>query len=375
MRTHPTNHVNGHSHGHADGTDHDNRTDHANPVGEPDQLDRPAVAPRFHVVVGAGAVGTGVALRLAAAGHHVRVVTRSGSGPEHDRIERVAADASDARILGELASGAHAIVNCANPSYSTWATAWPPIQAGLIAAAEATGARLVTVGNLYAYGRDTSPMAATDPLDPPSEKGAIRAAMWRQAIESHRAGRIRTTEVRASDFFGPGLGENGHLGDRFVPRLLAAKSASIVGRPDRIHSWSYIGDVCDTVAALGNDDRSLGRPWHVPTVAPATATEMADAICDSAGVERQKVKQIPGLVLRLAGLFSADIREVREMLYQFDRPFVIDAAETTEVFGLGATPLDEQVAATIASYRDDQSAGTTSSSEAASAVSSGTAFT
>ena len=35
-----------------------------------------------HLVVGAGPVGTAVARRLMADGHHVRVVTRSGSGPE-----------------------------------------------------------------------------------------------------------------------------------------------------------------------------------------------------------------------------------------------------------------------------------------------------
>lgn len=340
-------------------------THHAN---QTIQADDSAGAARLHVVVGAGAVGAGVALRLADAGHDVRVVTRSGSGPAHERIERVAADASDAQRIGEVAAGAHAIFNCANPSYSTWATAWPPIQNALIAAAEATGARLITMGNLYAYGRDASPMAATDPLDPPSTKGAIRAAMWEQAIQAHQAGRIRTTEARASDFFGPGVGETAHLGDRFVPRLLAAKSVTIVGHPETIHSWSYIGDVCDTLTVLGNDDRSLGRAWHVPTVAPATATEMANSICDGAAVNRQKVRQIPGVALRLAGLFSADIREIREMLYQFDRPFVIDATETTEVFGLKATPLDDQVAATIASYRDGQSAGTTSSAESASTV-------
>lgn len=333
-------------------------TQHVNQNSQPDTS---AHVPRRHVVVGAGAVGAGVALRLAAAGHDVVVVTRSGSGPQHDRIERVAADASHAQRIGELAAGAHSIFNCANPSYSTWATAWPPIQNALIAAAEASGARLITMGNLYAYGRDATPMAATDPHDPPSEKGAIRAAMWGQAIEAHQAGRIRTTEVRASDFFGPGVGEAAHLGDRFVPRLLAGKNVSIVGHPDTIHSWTYIGDVCDTVAAIGNDDRSLGRAWHVPTVAPATAIEMAKAICDGAGVEHQKVRQIPGVALRLAGLFSADIREMREMLYQFDRPFVIDAAETTEVFGLNATPLDAQVAATIASYGGNQKAGTAAS--------------
>lgn len=307
-------------------------------------------APRRHVVIGAGAVGSGVALHLAAAGHDVCIVTRSGSGPDHARIERVVADASDAGRIIEIARGAHAIFNCANPSYSEWATAWPPIQNALIAAAEATGARLVIMSNLYSYAAGSSPMSASDPLDPPTKKGVIRTAMWEQALDAHRAGRIRATEIRASDFFGPGLGQTAHLGDRFVPRLLAGKGVSIVGAPDQQHSWSYIDDACRTAAALGNDDRSLGRAWNVPTVAPVTVSAMADAICDAAGVKRQKAKRIPRPALRLAGVFVSDIGEMREMLYQFDEPFVIDADETTATFDIHPTTLDEQIAATIKSY-------------------------
>jgi nucleoside-diphosphate-sugar epimerase len=319
------------------------------------------IHPTSHVIIGAGAVGAGTAVVLADAGHDVRVITRSGSGPTHARIELVAADATDGRRIAELAAGAHSIYNCANPPYSKWATAWPPLQAGLIAAAEATGARLITMGNLYVYGAESSPMSATDPLDPPTRKGTIRATMWSDALIAHQEGRIQTTEVRASDFFGPGLGGNAHMGDRMVPRLLAEKSVSMVGRSDQPHSWTYIGDVCAALAALGNDDRSLGRAWHVPTVAPMTARELADAICDAAGVDHQKVKRLPTAALRLAGVISADVREVIEMLYQFNQPFTIEAEETTDVFGLQATPLDEQIVATIASYRG-QAVGTGSDS-------------
>ncbi|MFK8023178.1 MAG: NAD-dependent epimerase/dehydratase family protein [Ilumatobacter sp.] len=304
-----------------------------------------------HVVVGAGAVGSGTALRLAELGHRVRVVTRSGNGPDHPSVELIAADATDGPEMARIAHGAHAVFNGANPPYSKWADLWPPIQNGLIEACETTGARLVTMGNLYAYAADGSPMHATDSLDAPTRKGTIRQAMWEQALEAHRAGRIQTTEVRASDFFGPGIGESGHLGDRFVPRLLAGKGAVVVGRPDQAHSWSYIADVHDTLVAVALDDRSLGRAWHVPTVEPRSSQQMADLICDRAGADRKKIRGLPTLGLRLAGVLSADLREVVEMVYQFDRPFVIDATETTDVFGVAATPLDQQLDETIASYR------------------------
>lgn len=306
----------------------------------------------LHVIVGAGAVGSGTALRLAEAGHEVRIITRSGTGPDHHGIERVAADASDAGRLSELARGAHSLYNGANPPYDKWATAWPPLAAAFIAAAEATGARLVTMSNLYGFARGRNPMRATDPLAPFTRKGKIRTDMWHDALRAHDEGRIRATEARASDYVGPGLGETSHLGDRAVPRVLAGKRVSLLGPADVVHSWSYIGDVCETLATLGTDDRSLGRAWHVPTLPAATARTMLDAVAEAAGVDPVPISQIPATGLRLAGLFSPIIRELREMRYQFDEPFVIDATDTTETFGLEATPLAVQVAETVRSYQD-----------------------
>ena len=305
----------------------------------------------LHVIVGAGAVGSGTALRLAEAGHDIRLVTRSGHGPDHPGVERIAADASDAARLTELARGAHALYNCANPPYHRWATEWPPLASSFLAAAEATEARLITMSNLYGHARGTMPMRATDPLAPPTRKGAIRTAMWHDALRAHGEGRIRATEARASDYVGPGLGDTSHLGDRTIPRVLAGKSVSLLGAADVIHSWSYIGDVCATLATLGTDERSLGRAWHVPTLPPVTARSMIDAIADAAAVPHVAVRRIPRPLLRAAGMFSPLVRELWEMRYQFDEPFVIDATDTTEVFGIQPTPLEHQVAEILHSYR------------------------
>ena len=263
----------------------------------------------------------------------------------------MAADASDGARLAILADGAATVFNCANPPYPKWADAWPALSNGVIAACETSGARMVTISNLYGYAADSSPMRATDELAPPTRKGAIRAATWNAARAAHEAGRIEMTEVRASDFIGPGVGANGHIGDRFVPRLLAGKSISVLGRPDVAHSWTYVDDVVTTLLAVAQDERALGRAWHVPTGPPLTVEQLVAEFAAVAGVPPVKVKSIPGALLKVGGVFSPMIRELPEMLYQFERPFVIDATDTTETFGIVPTPLDEQLQATIASYR------------------------
>jgi len=304
-----------------------------------------------HVIIGSGAVGSGAALELANQGHEVKLVTRSGSGPEHAAVARIAADASDVEQLTANATGADAIYNCANFPYHRWAEMWPPMSQALIAAASLTGARLVTMSNLYGYAAGSSPMRESDPLDPPSENGRIRAAMWTEALAAQDAGKIQATEARASDFIGPGIGETAHMGDRVVPRILAGKTISVVGDPNQPHSWTAIGDVATTLAELGTADGVTGAPWHVPTGPPMTATEVINRIADLAGVERVKVKGLPTVALTAAGVFSGPIRAMKTMLYQFNEPFIMDSSHTEQTLGLSPTPFDETLVAAIESYR------------------------
>lgn len=299
-----------------------------------------------HVVVGAGPVGSATALALADRGHEVTILTRSGSGPAHDSIERIAGDAGDAGVVGEAAAGAAAIYNCANPKYHRWERDWPPIAQALLDAAAARGARLVTISNLYAYGPVAQPMTPDLPFRPNGRKGTVRAAMWDAALAAHRAGRVEVCEARASDFYGPGCTDQSQLGSRVMPRLLSGRSIRFLGDPELVHSLSYVPDVAGTLVALGTDDRAVGRAWHVPSVDTSYAAA-ARAAASIAGVASPRVGSLAPWMLRLAGVFSPVVRELQEVRYQFERPFVIDATETTRCFGVTATPLDVAIRATV----------------------------
>ena len=94
-----------------------------------------------------------------------------------------------------------------------------------------------------------------------------------------------------------------------------------------------------------------GGPGTVPPGPPLTAAQLADEFASVAGVEAFKLKTIPAALLKAGGLFSPMIRELPEMPYQFERSFVIEATDTTEPFAIVPTPLEQQLRATIASYR------------------------
>ena len=300
----------------------------------------------LHVIVGKGPVGTTTAELLAERGHEVRVLSRSG-GTSTDSIEHRAVDAADADALAAAAQGAAALYNAVNPAYHRWATDWPPVASALLAAAERTGAVLVTMGNLYGYGRPSGPMTQDSPLAATDTKGRVRARMWADALAAAEAGRARVTEARAADFVGPQApADHSHL-MRQLPALRRGRRAWVVGDPDVQRGWSYLPDVAATLAVLGSDERALGRAWHVPSNVRSQRQALTD-LARALGAPAARVGAMPWPVLRAAGVAMPSLREVVDVRHQFDQDFVIDATATTETFGLTATPWDEVVAASVA---------------------------
>lgn len=293
-----------------------------------------------HLVIGAGPVGTRVALLLAEAGHPVRVVTRSGSGPEHPLVERVAADAADAPRMRSLASGAAAIYNCANPAYTRWDTAWPPIASALLEAAAASGSVLATVSNLYGYGLVTGPMGAHTPLAPTDHKGRVRARMWTDALAAHQTGRVRVVEVRASDYADAGV--NSHLA-RNAPAVLAGKTAWVMGAADQEHTWTTTQDTARLLVAAAADNSAHGQPWLVPSAPPRTPREALVDVAAAAGSRPPKIRVLGPRALRTVGLVVPFMKELAGTAYQFTAPFVVDDSATRAHFGWEPQAWDETV--------------------------------
>ncbi len=289
-----------------------------------------------HVIVGAGAVGSATALLLAERGEHVRVISRRGTGPEHPAIERLAADATDAERLTGLATGATALYNCANPQYHQWLTDWPPLAAALLTAAERSGAVLASMSNLYGYGPVDGPITQKTPLAATHPKLRLRAQMWQDALAAHEAGRIRATEVRASDY----IEANSLLSSAIGKPLLAGSRGYSPWPLDVPHSWTSIADCARSLVTVAADEQAYGQAWLVPTNPALTVRQLATQFTDVNGAPKAKLMPIPYPVMWTTGLFSPMIKELRTTRYQFTSPFVIDSSATTAAFGLEPTPID-----------------------------------
>lgn len=304
----------------------------------------------FSVVFGTGTIGLAVIDELVARGKAVRAVNHSGRADLPQDVLLAAGDASDATFTTRVCDGASTIYNCLNAPYSKWPEQFPPLQTAVITAAERTGAKLVVMENLYMYGPTGGRLLAEDlPYRARGRKGAVRARMAQQLLDAHREGRVRVTSGRASDFFGPRALESA-AGERLFANAVQGKRVQLLGDPNAPHTYTYVPDIARGLVTLGSDDRALGSAWHLPSAPAVSTAEFARMVFEASG-KQPKIQRVSKAMLTLAGLFSPTIREMGEMLYEFEEPFVVDDSRFRSTFGVEPTPLPEAITATVAWYQ------------------------
>jgi nucleoside-diphosphate-sugar epimerase len=95
-----------------------------------------------------------------------------------------------------------------------------------------------------------------------------------------------------------------------------------------------------------------GQVWHLPND-PTTHTtrQLVDLVFQQAGQPRTRLRQIKPWMIRIAALTNRTLRELPEMQYQFAEPFIVDSSKITNTLGVHATPVEQALADTLATYR------------------------
>lgn len=310
----------------------------------------------LHVVFGAGQVGRELAACLAERDIPVRMVSRHRPSAPIGGVDWLAADASDPEAAGNAAKGAGVIYQCLGAPYSEWPKRWPPMQRGVLSAAERSGALLVTLENLYGYGPTSgAPMTEDLPLAAATVKGRLRAAMTEELLAASDAGRVRIAIGRASDFFGAGATESS-LGERVFGNAVAGKRADFIGNPDLPHTYSYVPDIASGLVTLGTDERAVGGVWHLPGPETVTTRQLLELVADDLG-HPVGIRVLPKLAVRALGLINPTIHGLHELSYEFEQPFVLDTTKYESTFATERTPLATALANTVVWYRDRNTSG------------------
>ena len=297
----------------------------------------------MEVILGAGG-GTANALTeiLAAEGRAVRLVSRKPLALRPNETA-FAADLLDPAQAHAATAGADVAYLLVGLPYRTelWEEAWPRLIDNVLDACAASDTSLVFLDNVYSYAPEqVGDLTEESPIRPSSRKGKVRARVAKAVLDAHHAGRVRSLIARSADFYGPGAG-NSLLQELLAKSVIAGKRGQWLINADMPHSHTYVPDVGRALAQLALDTEAYGRIWHLPTDKEApTARSWARRFANAAGHDKASVMALPAWLLRIIGLFDKDVRNLHEMLYQYDRPYRFDSAAFSARYGWEATPIE-----------------------------------
>ncbi|EFM09642.1 KR domain protein [Paenibacillus curdlanolyticus YK9] len=288
-----------------------------------------------HVIMGAGAVGAAIARELLQRGEtNIRLVSRSGRLQEgaglSDKVSVVKGDVSDPHFAIQACNGAAVVYHCAQPGYTKWPTEFPTLTASILEGAIAADAKLVFADNLYMYGKTDGVLKETLPHRAEGPKGVTRAAMASRLMQAHQEGKVRVAIGRASDFYGPGALQS-WLGERVFKFALQGKPVEALGNCDMPHTYTYIGDFASGLVTLGQDDRALGEIWHVPNAETLTTRQLLHVLFEELGAAR-RIRSFSRTGVSLLSLFMPVMKEFKEIMYEFEQPFIVDHGKFMAAF-------------------------------------------
>ncbi len=276
----------------------------------------------LQVIFGTGPLGMSVMRALTEQGFKVKMVNRSGKAPQGlpASVEIVGGDAYNPDFARSVCAGASVVYQCSQPRYWEWPEKFPPLQASILEGAASAGAKLIAGENLYMYGEVNGPIHEDLPYAAQTRKGKVRGEMAHTLLEAHQTGRIRVAMGRGSDFYGPGVLDSA-LGNRAILPALQGKAASLGGKLDLPHTYTYINDFGKALALLSQREEALGQAWHVPNPPTLSQRELMTLFFNEIG-KPPKMSHVSKRMMSMAGLFIPGARRnrgddvrVRETLY------------------------------------------------------------
>jgi nucleoside-diphosphate-sugar epimerase len=139
-----------------------------------------------------------------------------------------------------------------------------------------------------------------------------------------------------------------------VGRAMENKKAQVMGALDVPHSHTYIGDFGRGLVVLSESPEAYGRAWHIPNDRPEiTQRELVGMIYAELGFA-PKFSVLTRWMTALAAPFIPVAREGLEMMYEFEKPFVVTGDKMRAQFGFEPTPIEESVRRTVAWFKENQ---------------------
>jgi nucleoside-diphosphate-sugar epimerase len=281
----------------------------------------------------------------------ILLVNRTGklNIPIPQNVQVTAADATSKKDMEGIAKKSKIIFSCTDMPYNKWANFYPATANALAHALSKTTVRLVFADNLYSYGNVSSAaMHEQMPHNAKTEKGKIRAGVINTLLYSGNAFNNRVAFVKAADFIGPRI-HKGIFGTDFLHSVYHGKTVRLFGNINLPHTFTYINDFAAAIINVGTANDTFGQIWHVPN-APALSLDKWVHLFEVVTTKKIKKSVTPKFVIGLAGLFNSFIKELYEMAYQFEYPYLVNHDKYVSRFGNHNTYPSDIVKETVEWY-------------------------
>ena len=303
----------------------------------------------MQTILGAnGTIGSVLARELANYTNKIRLVSRYPR-KVNESDELFPADLSNPGIVDEAVKDSEVVYLVVGFDYKlkVWEENWPKLMRATIDACIKHKARLVFFDNVYMYDIDAIPhMTEESPVNPPSRKGEVRKKIAQMIMEEVKAGKLLALIARSADFYGPDNNKS-FVNEMVYKNLLKGKAANWFIDADKKHSFTYTPDAAKATALLGNTNDAFNTIWHLPTDKnPLTGREFIELFSREMKAAN-KLFVMPLWLVKIVGLFVPVLKEMAEMMYQYDRDYFFDSSKFEQRFNFKTTTYQEGVRNTV----------------------------
>jgi nucleoside-diphosphate-sugar epimerase len=303
----------------------------------------------MQTILGAnGTIGSVLAKELLNYTDKIRLVSRNPR-KVNEADELFPADLSDPAVVDQAVDGSDVVYLVVGFDYKlkVWEEKWPTLMRATINACIKHNARLVFFDNVYAYDINAIPhMTEESPYNPVSKKGAVRKQIAQMIMDEVRAGKLMALIARSADFYGPD-NEKSFVNEMVYNNFKKGMRANWFVDADKKHSFTYTPDAAKATALLGNTDDAYNTVWHLPTDKNTlTGREFIELFSREMKVAN-KLFIMPVWMIRIAGIFVPVLKEMPEMLYQYDRDYFFDSSKFEKRFNFSPTTYSEGIKRTV----------------------------
>ena len=303
----------------------------------------------MQTILGAnGTIGSVLAKELRNYTDRIRLVSRNPRRV-NDSDELFPADLLIPGMVEKAVEGSDVVYLVVGLDYKldVWKEKWPKLMRATIDACTKHKAKLVFFDNVYMYDINSIPhMTEESPINPPSKKGAVRRQLVKMIMDDVKSGRVRALIARSADFYGP-ENEKSFVTEMVYKNLKKGKTPNWFIDAGKKHSFTFTPDAAKATALLGNTDDAYNQVWHLPTDNKTLTGREFISLFAKELEAKSRVFVIPMWLLKVLGLFIPILKEMPEMMYQYDRDYFFDSSKFEKRFNFRPTTYQEGIKLTV----------------------------